>query len=112
MKLGEYIKNYRNAHDNMSYHQFADLVGLSVQYVSNLEKGINNDGKPISPTMTTFGKIADGTGITLSALLHMIDDSCNVNPSLTDEEVWIIDNYRKADKETQDKVKAIFNNKN
>ena len=112
MKLGEYITKYLEDHEKMSHRQFAELVGLSPQYVINLERGTNNKGKPLSPTLSTYAKIAEGTGITLSALMHMIDDSCTVNPQLTDEEIWIIDSYRKADKETQDKLKEILKNQN
>ena len=79
MTLSEYIKKYRTDHD-LSYQGFAKLVGLSKQYVSNLEKGINNDGKPLSPTMSTYAKIAKGTGISESALLGMLDDTVTVNP--------------------------------
>lgn len=63
MKLGEYIKKYRDEHDEMSYRAFAALVGLSPQYVINLEKGLNNDGKQLSATMDTYAKIAKGTGV-------------------------------------------------
>ena len=79
MTLSEYIKKYRADHD-LSYQGFANLVGLSKQYVSNLEKGINNDGKPLSPTMTTYAKIAKGTGISESTLLGMLDDTVTINP--------------------------------
>lgn len=86
MSLGEYIKKYRAEHDNMSYRAFAALVGMSPQYVINLENGVNNDGKPLSPTMTTYKKIARGTGISEADLFNLIDDGVRLNPILTDEQ--------------------------
>lgn len=80
MTLGEFIRKYREEHDNMSYRAFANLVGLSPQYVINLEKGLNNDGKAVSPSYETYKKIAKGTGIQELDFLKMVDDSVVVNP--------------------------------
>jgi len=79
MKIGDYIKKYREEHE-LSGRAFADLVGISPQYVNMLERGLNNDGKPISPTITTYHKIAVGTGITENELLAMLDDTVKINP--------------------------------
>lgn len=86
MSLSEYIKKYRAEHDNMSYRAFAALVGMSPQYVINLENGTNNDGKPLSPTMKTYKKIAQGTGLSETELLAIVDDTITVNPELTDDQ--------------------------
>jgi repressor LexA len=83
MTLGEYIREYRKEH-NMSLRDFAELADLSPQYISNIEKGINNDGKPLSPTMTTYNKIAKATGISEGKLLSSVDDFVSVNPSIAD----------------------------
>lgn len=80
MTLGEYISKYRTEHD-LSYEAFGKQVGISKQYVSILEKGVNNEGKPVSPTVTTYAKIARGTGVSETALLAMLDDTVKVNPA-------------------------------
>jgi repressor LexA len=71
----------------MSLRDFAELADLSPQYISNIEKGINNDGKPLSPTMTTYNKIAKATGISEGKLLSSVDDFVSVNPSIADSSV-------------------------
>ena len=108
MKLGEYIKAYRDAHDKMSYRQFAALVGLSPQYVINLEKGVNNDGKPLSATMETYAKIAKGTGVSETELLLMLDDSVTVNPDLSNREIILVQKFRKADENKKQAVEAVL----
>ena len=108
MKLGEYIKAYRDAHDKMSYRQFAALVGLSPQYVINLEKGVNNDGKPLSATMETYAKIAKGTGVSETELLLMLDDSVKVNPDLSNREIILVQKFRKADENKKQAVEAVL----
>ena len=108
MKLGEYIKAYRDAHDKMSYRQFAALVGLSPQYVINLEKGVNNDGKPLSATMETYAKIAKGTGVSETELLLMLDDTVTVNPDLSNREIILVQKFRKADENKKQAVEAVL----
>lgn len=108
MKLGEYIKTYRDAHDKMSYRQFAALVGLSPQYVINLEKGVNNDGKPLSATMETYAKIAKGTGVSETELLLMLDDSVTINPDLSNREIIVVQKFRKADENRKKAVEAVL----
>ena len=108
MKLGEYIKAYRDAHEKMSYRQFAALVGLSPQYVINLEKGVNNDGKPLSATMETYAKIAKGTGISETELLLMLDDTVTINPDLSNREIIVVQKFRKADENRKKAVEAVL----
>lgn len=108
MKLGEYIKKYRDEHDKMSYRAFAALVGLSPQYVINLEKGLNNDGKQLSATMDTYAKIAKGTGISETELLLMLDDSVTVNPDLSNREFILVQKFRKADEGKKQAVEAVL----
>ena len=74
MKLGELIKSYRDEHD-LSQRQFANQCGLSNGYISILEKGMNpNTGKPVTPTIPQLKKLADGMGITMSAMLEQVED--------------------------------------
>lgn len=81
MTLGEYISKYREEHE-LSYDAFGKQVGISKQYVSILEKGINNEGKPVSPTVTTYAKIAKGTGVSETELMAMLDDTVKINPAV------------------------------
>jgi len=73
MKIGEWLKLYREQH-NLSMQALADLCGFSKAYINVLEKGINpKTGKPISPTMQTFEKIARGTKTDVDTLLKILD---------------------------------------
>lgn len=74
MTLGEYLKQYRDAHD-LSQRQFAALCGVSNGYISMLEKGENpKTGEPITPTMQSVVSIARGMGMTMQELLSEVDD--------------------------------------
>ena len=73
MKVGEWLKLYREQH-NLSMQALADLCGFSKAYINVLEKGVNpKTGKPISPTMQTFEKIAHGTKTDVDTLLKILD---------------------------------------
>lgn len=73
MKLSLWVFNYRKEH-SLSMQAMADLCGLSKQYISVLEKGINpKTKKKFIPTIETIKKIADATGTDISALFNMLD---------------------------------------
>ena len=73
MKFNEWIYNYRKEH-GLSMQAMADLCGLSKQYISVLEKGINpNTKKEFVPSIETIKKISDGTRINLTTLIGMLD---------------------------------------
>lgn len=73
MTLGEWIKNYRNTH-SLSMQDMADMCGFSKAYIGQLEKGVNpSTGKPISPTIQAFDKIARAVGLDLDAFLKELD---------------------------------------
>lgn len=75
MTLSEYIVEYRSSHD-MSQRQFAKQCGLTNGYINMLENGINpKTNQKLVPSITTFKKIARGTGKSLQDLLSMIEDS-------------------------------------
>lgn len=80
MTLGEFVKQYREEH-SLSVRAFASLVGISPQSVINIETGIGNNGKPMTSTMKTYRKIADGIGMSEQDLLNMLSDNVLVNPS-------------------------------
>lgn len=73
MKLGDWVKNYREEH-GLSMQAMADLCGFSKAYIGVLEKGVNpKTNKPLSPTMQTFKKIAQATNCNLDDLMKMLD---------------------------------------
>lgn len=73
MTLGEWIKNYRDTH-SLSMQDMADICGFSKAYIGQLEKGVNpSTGKPISPTIQAFDKIARAVGLDLDAFLKELD---------------------------------------
>lgn len=95
MTLGEYIKNYMEEHD-MSQRAFARKCDMSVQYVGNLLRGTNNDGKRLSPTMSTIAKIARGTGISEEELLLAVKGT-SVNINLSKREKILVQKFRALD---------------
>ena len=80
MTLGEFVKNYREEH-KLSYRYFASIVGMSPQQIINIEKGIGNDGKPMTSTMKTYKKIANAVGIDEKEFMKMLNDDVLINPS-------------------------------
>lgn len=74
MKIGDWIRKYRSEHGNMSLQAFADLADFSKAYAAILEKGVNpSTGKPVSPTMTTFEKVANVAGMDVNDFIAMLD---------------------------------------
>lgn len=99
MKLGEFLTMYRER-NGLTMQLLADACGFSKAYLSMLEKGVNpQTGKPYSPTMQTFEKIAKGTGMDIDSLFKILDDDqpITLNPSpqkLSQEETQLVDDYR------------------
>lgn len=86
MKLHDWIKNYRREH-GLSMQALADLCGFSKAYIGILEKGINpTTQKPISPTMQTLQKIADGVGIDINDFIKILDDDQPVTIALSPDQ--------------------------
>ena len=82
MLLGEYIKEYRTAHNEMSQDAFAKLSGISKGYISMLENNKNPRTKfPISPTIDTYKKVAKAVGITLNELFAIVDSPVDISNS-------------------------------
>lgn len=80
MNLSEFIKQYRKEHD-MSLRAFASFVGMSTQQISNIEKGIGNNGKPMKSNIVTYHKIANAIGVSELDFFTMLNDDMIVNPS-------------------------------
>lgn len=103
MTLGDYIDNFIKEHD-LSYESFGKMAGISKQYVGILIRGINNEGKPVSPTVKTYAKIAKATGISELELMLMVNDNVTVNPELSNRELIVVHKFRVAD---EDRKKAV-----
>ena len=73
MRLGEMIKEYREAH-GQSQRTFARRCGLSNVQIAFLERGYGNSGKPFEPTFETVRKVAKAMGTTAEALLTECED--------------------------------------
>lgn len=80
MTLGEFIKQYRNKHD-LSIRAFANMAGMSTQQISNIEKGIGNNGKPMTSTMKTYRLIAEAVGMSEQDFMNLLNDNVLVNPA-------------------------------
>lgn len=80
MTLGEFIKKYREEH-GLSVRYFASLSGISPQQIINIEKGVGNDGKPMTSTMKTYQKIARAVQMDEKDFMNLLNDNVVVNPS-------------------------------
>lgn len=80
MKLGDIVKKYREEHD-LSMRQFAKQSGLSHAYIPLIEKGLNANGYPLTPSITVMKRLADAMGMTLNDLMAMTDDDMEVDLS-------------------------------
>lgn len=92
MTIGDIVKKYR-ADNRVSVREFAEKTGLSSGYVSMLENGINpRSNKPISPTIPSLKKVAQGLDTDLDGLLRMMDEGQEVSLSKTEPEAEILSN--------------------
>lgn len=83
MLLGEYIKEYRASHGDMSQDAFAKLSGISKGYISMLENNKNPRTKlPISPTIDMYKKVANVAGISLNELFSVVDSPVDLSDSI------------------------------
>lgn len=93
MRLGELVKQYRDAHD-ISMDSFAEKSGLSKGYISMLEKGIRpGTNKVIIPSIETIKKVAVGMNSDFNEIFSIVDDDQEVALEDTQlEEAFRIDN--------------------
>jgi repressor LexA len=87
MKLGEIVKKYRQEHD-LSQRQFAKLCGLSHGYIPLIEKGLNPNGDPLTPSITVMKQLADAMGLTLHELISLSDEDMQVDLSYEANRPW------------------------
>ena len=107
MYLGEIIKNYREA-NSYSMQAFADKCGLSKGYIAMLEKNVNSKtGEPIAPSFGTFMKVAKAMGMSVAALLEMVDENQMISLSANDSEQ--LSNYARQSVEDEMMLDAYHN---
>lgn len=114
MKVGEWLKLYREQH-NLSMQALADLCGFSKAYINVLEKGVNpKTGKPISPTMQTFEKIARGTKTDVDTLLKILDGDqpIMVNAPISGDLPDVSPTGKKIDARTRRQLEKVLEDDN
>lgn len=79
MTLGDYIKEYRQAH-RFSMDDFAQRSGMSKAYVSILERNYNpSTGKAAIPSLETIKRVAIATGVDFNDLIAMLDEDQEIS---------------------------------
>lgn len=74
MKLGDIVKTYRKDND-LTMREFAQRCNVSHSYIAMLEDGKNSKtGAPITPTLVTLKKIAEGMNISVDELISAAED--------------------------------------
>lgn len=74
MTIGELIEKYCSQH-GITNQRFAERCGVSKGYISQLINGKNpKTGKPITPTIETYIKMADAMNISIDELFRQVDD--------------------------------------
>lgn len=110
MELGEMVKEFRKQH-GLSQRQFADMVGLSNQQISNIERGCNSKGEEFTPNMATYNKLAAAMYMSVAELILETADEIPLNPvdlQLSDDEMKLIYCYRNADAEMKDAIMTLL----
>lgn len=124
MSLSEFLRNYRAEHE-LSMDDLAKRCGLSKPYISMLEKNRNSkNGKSITPSIRTYEKIAHGVGLTVDALMKLINGDERVAlvdialaPAasdllpLTADEESLLSKYRRLDDHRQYAVQGYTDSK-
>lgn len=107
MTLSEYVKAYRAEHE-LSVREFARQAKMSATHVTNIERGLNNEGKPLSPTMDSYAKIAAATGKTIDDLFIELSDVVEINGLISNTEYAMVQLYRKASKEVRETIDILL----
>lgn len=113
MTLGELVKKYRTEHE-LSLRDFSKISGVSNGYISMLEKNEHpKTKKPIVPSIEKMKCIAFAMGMTLDALLEVIDedqpisiskDSSSACPPFSAPETELIMKYRRLNSDGKKKL--------
>lgn len=109
--IGDVIRKYRMQH-HLSQAQMAKKLAVSPSYVSSLERGVrNSSGRPYVVSHQVLKRISTVTGISISSLEKEAgpqkEQDFLIDP-LTDEEVALIVEFRRADPETKGMIRRIM----
>jgi len=109
--IGDVIRKYRMQH-HLSQAQMAKKLAVSPSYVSSLERGVrNSSGRPYVVSHQVLKRISTVTGISISSLEKEAgpqkEQDFLIDP-LTDEEVALIAEFRRADPETKGMIRRIM----
>lgn len=136
MKLGEILRFYRATH-SMSMDEFSRRSGISKSYISLLEKDKHpKTGEPITPSVSIINQAATAMGLSFDDLFKMLNSDQKISfieemdnivieaeephehddvilnyfnrLSPTDDELDLIRNYRKLDKERKQIIDYIL----
>lgn len=66
--LGKYIRKQRKKR-HMSMSAMSTICDLSVSHISRIEKGVDGQGKEISPSLDVIERIANALNISLNQVL-------------------------------------------
>ena len=79
MKLSAIVTDYRRQ-AKISQREFSRRCGLSNSYISFIENENNpRTGKPITPTLEQYQKIAAGMGMSVHQLFEQLDEDSPVD---------------------------------
>lgn len=126
MKLSAIISDFRKR-INISQREFARRCNLSNSYISFIENDVNpRTGKPMTPTIEKYKKLADGMDMTLHQLFEILDDDSPVDltadesdpyfsepptvpDGLSEDERRLLDAWRAADdRAREDALKTLL----
>ena len=112
MRLSEIVKSYRRLH-SLSQEELGNRCGLTKAYISMIENEKNSKNKKkITPRIDSLAKLAQGMGMELDELVRSIDKDMVVSlmpttPILTDEELQLIADFRKLNREGQNAALGV-----
>lgn len=91
MTLGDFIKEYRNAHQ-CSMDDFARLSGLSKAYISILERNYNPSTKRAAvPSLDTIKRVANAISMDVNELITALDADQEVSLEPEKKDMLLLD---------------------
>ncbi len=115
MRIGLIVQNYRQK-NHLSMESFAKRCNLSKAYIGLLEQGIHpKTKKPISPSVDTVRKIAEGMNMDFEDFFKLLDEDITLNdePSMelddaSSKTAQHLANYSRLTAEDQCKVDELI----
>lgn len=109
MTLGDIIIEYRNKHE-MSMREFSRKSGISVAYISMLERGFSGRKKPIIPSIKTISQVAKACDTDFDGIFNRLDSDyvIRTNQEISDEEYMLIEMFRHSDDDTKKMIMRLL----